>query len=131
VCPFEKILPSKQQIITKNRNALVKAEGACCNGFTFGVSLQEKSYKYSLPCPHSKTMSVETGVLNRKTGYFNGTDFLCEILKANIVINPTVSTKRPPRAFWNMQWDMLGFVLELTFIFTLCALQFVVKTATE
>jgi hypothetical protein len=97
VCPFQKILQSKKQIITKNRNALVKAEGAFCNGFTFVVSLEEKSYKYNLPCPHSITMSVENGVLNRRTGYFNGTDFLCEILKANIVVNPIVSIKRPPR----------------------------------
>ncbi|KAI8621593.1 hypothetical protein BC830DRAFT_1163582 [Chytriomyces sp. MP71] len=33
-------------------------------------------------------MSIECGVLNCNTGYFNGTDFLCEKLKDDIVVNP-------------------------------------------
>ncbi|KAJ3008466.1 UNVERIFIED_CONTAM: hypothetical protein HDU68_003102 [Siphonaria sp. JEL0065] len=35
-------------------------------------------------------MSIQTGVLNRNTHYFNGTDFLCEELKDDIVVNPVV-----------------------------------------
>ena len=85
MCAFEKsVTPQKLKIVERNRHEEVKADGSPCVGFSVVVIINGASQKFNIPCPHSKKMSIETGALNRKTHYFNGTDFLCEMLKDNI-----------------------------------------------
>ncbi|KAJ3137620.1 hypothetical protein HK100_000595 [Physocladia obscura] len=110
VCAFERIMtPKKMKIVEKNRNAIIKAGGSHCVGFTIVVVLNGGSYKFNIPCPHSTKLSVETGVFARTTGYFNGIDFLCEKLKNDIVVNPVTLEKIKVDPIANLSKDAYNF----------------------